>query len=85
MGRFILDHLGGPNVIIRILESERQRQEGQSNVMGERLAIAGFEGGREPGATECEQPLEVEKVKKMEPPQGLQKRMQPANTLISAQ
>ena len=69
----------------RVFEHERQRQAGQSRAMGERPAITDFEDGKGPGAKECELPPEAEKVKKMDSPKGLQERILPANTLISAQ
>lgn len=51
-------------------------REAESKSMGERLAIAGFRDGRWPWAKECEQLPEAERVKTMDSPQNLQKRMQ---------
>lgn len=71
----------GPNVILRVLISERERQESQcqSDTMGERLHWPLLALKMEEGAMsqECGQPLEVGKGKEMHSPPEHSERTQP--------
>ena len=53
----MLNYLGGPNVMTRVLNAEEGGKRG-----GQSDTTVGFEDGRGPQAKECGQPLKTEKA-----------------------
>lgn len=53
----MLNYLGGPNVMTRVLNAEEGGKRG-----GQSDTTVGFEDGRGPQAKECRQPLKMEKA-----------------------
>lgn len=85
--KIILDDLGGLIIITRVLVRKRQecqtrRRRCNDKSRDQSDIIAGFEGGRGSWTEECSQPLKVGKGKKWILPKSLQKKHNPARTLI---